>query len=484
MRILSICCALVLLVALIPSVGATSTGNSPNIILADDYISFNLLDGASNFTVNGTPIKAPGVVGVAGADIDYGFDLAMATYVDYIVVDYYCDFYTVPDSVSAQPFQANFKSGTPVDCGGGHYQVSIPFSGIIPSGLTIRFSFPQIVYTEINIQAVTGYVSDTVVVNQMTRVDFRSFVTTNTATPWSTLTNQKLPWGHVFQGYSDPMSGYKDTLRSGVDLNVCFDFIPVRWSSKCVFTFAFPYRFVQDPDTLQWYSSDDMFEFGVYIDKTQSAEGSYYPDVTYTKAIEYADNSVGDYAPWMVYKFSVDLHGLDMSYSKLYFASRFYGFGNVSTNTSHSVITECTISPVTYHVEPPPTSNWLSSLLGAISRGFDSVVNTLKQLFSSDSVQDSADNLYDNMQDIDDFVGNHEAVVDEYVPDMVFDVNDKIYSNANAFAFVGSMLSGLVPSFRGLEIVLTLPIVIGLLCALCQRIPGATRSIRKIAGDD
>lgn len=477
--ILSICC---LIFAVIP-VGAT--GNSPQVILADDYVSFDLLDGASNFTVNGDPVDALGVVGVAGSDIDYSFDLVMATYVDYIVVDYYCDFATVPSTVSAQPFQSDFKSANPVDRGGGHYQATILFSGIIPAGLTIRFSFGATVYTEINIQSVVGYVSDTVVDNNASRIDFRNFVATNTTTDWSYLMNQTLPWGKVFTGYSDPMSGYKDTLRSGVDLSVCFDFIPVRWASAVDFTFAFPYRYVQDPDTLQWYTSDDMFEFGVYIDKTQSAEGSYYPDVKYTKAIEYADNSVGDYAPWMVYKFSVDLHGLDLAYSKLYFASRFFGFGGLSTDSSNTtpVKTECSLSALTYHVEPAPSSNWLSSLFNAISRGFNSVVDALTGLFKSDAAGDSVDSLQDSMSQVDDFVGGQEAVVDAYVPDMVVGVNNAIYSHATAFGFVGSVLSDIATRLHGLDIVLTLPIVVGLLCALCQRIPGATRSIKRLSKD-
>ena len=268
-------------------------------------------------------------------------------------------------------------------------------------------------------------------------------------------------------------------------MQVSFDFVPVRWASKVEFTFAFPYRFVQDPDTLQWYSSDEWFEFGVFIDKTQSAEGSFYPDVTYTKNIEYADNSVSDYAPWMVYKFSVDLSGVDLAYSKIYFNCRFYGFGSQMPSTqSTPVTTECTLSALTYHVDSAPSVSWISSILSSISRGFSNLIDVITSIFTSDEVAGSVDSLHDSMTTVDDFVGSHESVVDNYVPDMVLNVNNAIFTNAGAFGFIGSTMTNFANKMQGLDIVLTLPIVIGIFCALCQRLPGATSSIRRISKDD
>lgn len=473
-----------LVAGMVVSVGAT--GNSPTIVLADEYYAVDLMEGAHDFQINGNPADAPGAESVAGSQIDFSWSLGLATYVDYVVVTFVLDSTgPLPNTVSAAPFQGNFESASPVQRDGDLYQATILFRGIVPAGITIRFAFDTTVYAPIHIQSCVGYISDTVVDNVATRIDYRPYVETNTSTAWSTLTQQSLPWGKSFTGYRDPMSDYSNTLRSGIDLAVHFDQIPVRWASKAKFTFSFPYRFVEDPDTKEWYSSDDWFEFGIFVDKSQSAEGSYYPDVTVTKNLEYADNSVGDYAPWMVYTFTVDLSDCDLAYTKFNFNCRFYGFGVAgSTSTNTPVLTECTLSPVTYYVAPPPSDSWLSSLLSAIKSGFDSIVDKLSSLFESDAVQESADNLQDSMGQVDDFLGNQEQVFDNYVPTLILDANDVIYRNANAFSFVGSVLSRFAGSLMGWDIVLTLPIVIGILLALVQRVPGATSSIRAKGGDD
>lgn len=470
----------------VPAVYATGADFDPVIDLQSRYHSVDLLDGAYDFKINGESVSALGAVSVAGAVIDFSWNLSMATYLDYVVVRFVYQSDGVLPEVGVDAWQSDFHFSTPDSVGDDTYLVTIPFSGVIPSGLTVRFDFGGSVYAPLSIQSVVGYVGDVVTVSDVARIDYRPYVSTNASSDWSTLTKQVLPWNRTFYGYKDPLSEDVNSYRSGIDLFVFFDFSPVRWADKIKFSFSFPYRFVQDPDTLEWVNSDELFAFGVFLDygiPGQSGYKTVYPDVSVAKHLEYQEQSADDFAPNMVYTFTVDVSGYDLAYSKLRFDSRFYGFSSVEDSAGR-VMLDCHLSPFDWYVADPVEPTWLSSVLGAVSDGFKSVTDTLRDLLSSDDVQDSADALYEGMASVDDFVEGEQYVVDQYVPDMLADTNNVIYENAGAFGFIGSTLTNFARNMQGLDIVLTLPIVIGIFCALCQRLPGATSSIKRISKDD
>lgn len=232
------------------------------------------------------------------------------------------------------------------------------------------------------------------------------------------------------------------------------------------------------------YQNFDSVSYMIYLDGVELTSVSAVYDgvslpVTYNLAMN--DTAVDS---GMIISVLVDLSGCSWNSSSQPHIVLTGSFNN--DTIFHFSIFECTgiisfreSNPVVYYLRKlyVSMSSWIQDQTSSLSYWLEEILNELR----GDSSDTSAgDTLVNQGQQIQDFEQGHQAVINEGTQVMTDTLN--ISGFAPALLFVSSTLDGVFDILGPYQVVIIIPVVLGMILFICSKVPGNIRPGRSSPG--